>query len=31
VVVVDALPRTASGKADLAAVRELVADTEVRA
>jgi acyl-CoA synthetase (AMP-forming)/AMP-acid ligase II len=29
--VVDALPRTASGKADLAAVRELVADAEVRA
>jgi acyl-CoA synthetase (AMP-forming)/AMP-acid ligase II len=31
VVVVDAMPRTASGKADLAAVRELVAGTGVRA
>jgi acyl-CoA synthetase (AMP-forming)/AMP-acid ligase II len=30
VLVVDALPRTASGKADLAAVRELVAGAEVR-
>jgi acyl-CoA synthetase (AMP-forming)/AMP-acid ligase II len=31
VVVVDAMPRTASGKADLAAVRALVADAGVRA
>jgi acyl-CoA synthetase (AMP-forming)/AMP-acid ligase II len=30
VTVVDALPRTASGKADLAAVRELIADAGVR-